>query len=322
MRVSDIIHASHVCLEWVMAEVTLDGLRVCREVALLGSFTAAAHSLGYSQPAVSRQVAAMESALGQRLFVRDVRGVRVTPAGSMLVEHAAGILGGLTAMQRDLHALGDRLGGRVSVGAFPAAMSVLLPRTVALLAVEHPGLVVALTEASTPALLRDLRGDRLDVAVIGAGAGLPDYDLRGLHTSRVYTGDLVVAVPSGHRLSGSVEVGVRELTAEPWIAGTGSAGDPQFTAWPTLTDPFIRYRVRSWPARLGLVAAGLGVCLLPEMAAGSVPAGVTTVRVDDPAWQGRSTVAVTKAGADETAHAVVAAVRTAAESLSNDLVAR
>lgn len=299
-----------------MAEVTLEGLRVCREVALLGSFTSAAHALGYSQPAISRQVAAMESALGQSLFVRDARGVSVTPAGSMLVEHAAGILGGVSALRRDLHALGDRLGGRVTVGAFPAAMSVLLPRAVALLAVEHPGLVVALTEASTPALLRDLRGNRLDVAVIGAGTGLPDYDFSGLRTRRVYIGDLVVAVPSGHRLSGSAEVAVGELTAEPWIAGTGSAGDPQFAAWPTLTDPVIRYRVRSWPARLGLVAAGLGVCLLPEMAAASVPADVTTVRVDDPAWQGRATVAVTKDGAGEAAQAVIAAVRKAAEDLS------
>jgi DNA-binding transcriptional LysR family regulator len=264
----------------------------------------------------------MESALGHRLFVRDVRGVTVTPAGASVVEHAARILDGMTALQRDLDALEDRLGGRVAVGAFPAAMSVLLPRAVALLAVEHPGLVVALSEASTPALLRDLRADRLDVAVIGTGTGLPGYDLRGLHTSRVYTGDLVVAVATGHRLSGSAEVAVQELTVEPWIAGTGSAGDPQFAAWPTLSDPVIRYRVRSWPARLGLVAAGLGVCLLPEMAAAAAPAGVTTVRVADPAWQGRSTVAVTKAGAGETAQAVIAAVRAAAEGLSKTAPAR
>lgn len=299
-----------------MADVTLDGLRVCREVALRGSFTAAAQSLGYSQPAVSRQVAAVESALGCSLFIREVRGVTVTPAGALALDHAARILGEVAALQRDLHALGDRLGGRVSVGAFPAAMSVLLPRAIARLTVEHPGLVVALTEAPTPALLRDLRGNRLDIAVIGAGTGLPDYDLGDLHTRRVYAGDLVVAVPIGHRLSGSAEVGVRELSAEPWIAGTGSAGDPQFAAWPTLTDPVIRYRVQSWPARLGLVAAGLGVCLLPGLSAASVPAGVTTVRVEDPAWLGRRTIAVTRADAGESVQAVVAAVRSAGEDLS------
>jgi DNA-binding transcriptional LysR family regulator len=299
-----------------VAEVTLEGLRVCREIALQGSFTAAARALGYSQPSVSRQVAAMESALGYRLFVRELRGVSVTPAGTRVIEHAARILGAVSSLHHDLKALGDKLAGRVAVGAFPAAMSVLVPRTVARLAVEHPGLVVALTEAGTPTLLRDVRGNRLDVAVIGAGAGLPDYDLDGLGRHRVYAGDLCVAVPDGHRLAGRAEACVSELVNEVWIAGTGSAGDPQFAAWPTLTDPVIGYRVRSWPARLGLVGAGLGVCLLPALSAQSVPSGVHCVHVDDPAWLGRRTLAVTGARPSAAARAVVAALRAVAGELS------
>ncbi|OBB30702.1 LysR family transcriptional regulator [Mycolicibacterium peregrinum] len=298
-----------------MTGITLEGLRICREVALLGSFTAAAHSLGFTQPAISRQVAAMESAAGYTLFVREVRGVSVTPAGAVVAEHAARILGGIAVLHRDLEALGDRLAGKVALGAFPAAMSVLIPGAVAHLTVAHPGLVVTLTEESTPGLLRDLRAGRLGVAVIGIGAGLPDYDLDGLRRYPISIGDLCVAVAHDHRLASRPEVSVRDLVDEAWIAGTGTPGDPQFAAWPTLVDPLIRYRVRSWPARLGLVAAGLGVCLLPALAAPSVPAGVTVVTVDDPNWLGRQTVALTNPDPTEPVRAVVAALRAAADEL-------
>ncbi|MGE2730488.1 LysR family transcriptional regulator [Mycolicibacterium vaccae] len=298
-----------------MAELSLEGLRVCREVALLGSFTAAARSLGYSQPAVSRQVAAMEAAVGYRLFARAVRGVSVTPAGALVVEHAGRILSATAALRHDVEGLGERLAGRVAVGAFPAAMSVLVPRTTARLAAEYPALAIALAEGPSRTLVRDLRAGRLDVAVIAAGPGLPDYDLDGLIQHHIYAGDMCVAVPSDHRLAGLGRVAVHELAGEQWIAGAGSAGEPQFIAWPTLTDPNIRYRVVGWPARLGLVAAGMGVCLMPELAALSVPAGVTTVGVADAAWPDRALVALTPAAPGDEVRAVVTALRAVADGL-------
>ncbi|GAS96692.1 LysR family transcriptional regulator [Mycolicibacterium canariasense] len=298
-----------------MADVTLDGLRVCREIALTGSFSAAARTLGYSQPAISRQVAAMEAAVGYRLFAREVRGVSLTPAGAAVVAHAARILGAVSGLHREIDALGDRLAGRVTVGAFPASMAVLIPRAVARLSTEHPGLVVAPIEAATPTLLHDLRSGRLQVAVIATGQGLPDYDLDEFARYRLPSGDLCVAVPTGHRLDGAGRIDVRELIGETWIVGAGSAGDPQFGAWPTLTDPVIGHRVAGWPARLGLVAAGLGICLIPGLAARSVPRGVTTVIVDDPSWSGRAALALTEKSVSDGARAVVAALRTTAEEL-------
>jgi DNA-binding transcriptional LysR family regulator len=302
-------------------EMTLAGLRVCREIALLGSFTAAARSLGYSQPAISRQVAAMEAAAGIPLFVREARGVSLSAAGSAVVGHAGRILGDVDSLRRDLEGLGDRLAGRVRVGVFPTAAAVLAPRTIARLAVEHPGLSVRLTEGSTPALLRDLRNGRLVIAVIGVGAGLPEYDLDGLATHRVFAGDLCVAVPVGHRLAAHASsengtaVSVHELVGEKWVIGEGSAGDPQFTAWPTLPDPVVAHRARSWPARLGLVAAGLGICLVPELAAPSVPHGVTTVHVDDPNWLGRLTLAVSRPEPTDEVRAIVDALEAAGRTI-------
>ncbi|SFJ96571.1 LysR family transcriptional regulator [Amycolatopsis sacchari] len=298
-----------------MSELTIAGLRVVREIALTGSFTAAARLLGYSQPAISRQVAAMEAAAGAPLFVREGRGVRLSPAGEVVVEHAGRVLAGLDALRQDLASLDDRLAGRIKLGAFPSATAVLVPLALARLRADHPRLEVALAEGSTPTLLRQLRARRLGVAVIGVGAGLPDYDLSGLRQEVVFAGGLRVAVPAGHRLVGAGTVEVAELAGETWIAGEGANGDPQFRAWPTLSDPVIGHVVRGWPARLGLVAAGLGLCLVPEVAALSIPAGVVTVAVEDPSWQDRVTLAVTAAEPAAEAAAVVTALRRAGEEI-------
>jgi DNA-binding transcriptional LysR family regulator len=295
-----------------VSELTISGLRVVREIALSGSFTAAARLLGYSQPAISRQVAAMEAAAGYPLFVREARGVRVSPAGAIVAEHAGRVLASVDALRQDLASHGDRLAGRIKLGAFPAATAVLVPRALAKLRAGHPGLNVTLSDGPTPTLLRQLRAKRLGVAVIGTGAGLPDYDLDGLSHETVFAGDLCVAVPAGHRLAAADVVSVSELAGEAWIVGDDSGGDPQFRAWPTLTDPVIRYTVRGWPARFGLVAAGLGICLVPEVAALSAPAGVVTVRVDDPSWLGRATLVVTQCEPTGEAAAVVDALRKAA----------
>ncbi len=305
-----------------MSELTVSGLRVVREIALSGSFTAAARLLGYSQSAISRQVGAIEAAAGHPLFVRQARGARVTPAGAIVVEHAGRILASVDALGQDLAGLGDRLAGRIKLGAFPAAMAVLAPRAVALLRSEHPGLEVSLSEAGTPSLLRQLGAGRLGVAVIGVGAGLPDYDLAGLEHEIVLPGGLRVAVPHGHRLAQAGLVAVAELAGEPWIAGDDSGGDPQFRAWPTLADPVIRYTVRGWPARFGLVAAGLGICLVPEIAALSVPTGVTTIGVEDPGWLGRMTVAVTPRERTAETAAIVDALRRTGDDIHADIQLR
>lgn len=303
-------------------EMTLAGLRVCREIALLGSFSAAARSLGYSQPAISRQVAAMEAAAGMPLFVRETRGVRLSAAGTAVVNRAGRILGDVDSLGRDLEGLGDRLVGRLRLGVFPTAAAVLAPRAIAHLTSEHPALSVRLSEASTPTLLGELRNGRLAVAVIAAGTGLPSYDLDGLVVRRIPAGDLCVAVWEGHRLAtraGGAPAPVDELAGERWVVGVGDRGDPQFTAWPTLREPVIAHRARSWPSRLGLVAAGLGICVIPELAAASAPEGVTTVRVDDPGWPGRVTLAVTMADPTAEARAALDALESAGLGIRADL---
>ncbi|MFI0406081.1 LysR family transcriptional regulator [Actinomadura sp. 3N508] len=298
-----------------MAEFTLTGLRIVHQVAATGSFTRAAESLGYTQSAVSRQVAAMEAAAGAPIFDRGRRGVALTPAGQVLVRRATEILADLATTELELAGLRDRLAGRLTVGAYPTAAMALVPQAIARVASGHPGLAVVLDEASTPALLRRLRAGRLEVAVIGVGHGLPDYDLSDLRQTTVLQGDLLVAVPDTHRFASHAAVTVADLAQEQWIAGDGASGEPQFGAWPTLSSPRIARTARSWSTRLGLVAAGLGITVVPTLALPALPAGLRAVAVTDSGWTGRATVAVTRPRPSAQAQAMMTALQDEAARL-------
>jgi DNA-binding transcriptional LysR family regulator len=266
-----------------VAEWTLAGLRVATEVARTGSFSAAAERLGYTQSAVSRQVAAAEKAAQTPLFERHARGVRPTAAGEALVRHASRVLDEVAAATQELSGLRDRLAGRLVIAGFPTATAVLVPRAIARLRVLHPGLEVRLTEASTPAQLQALRRGRLEVAVLATGEGLPAYDLDGLHLTELRGGpDAGVAVAASHPFAAREWVEPDDLVHQPWVVGAGDG--PQFGAWPGIADPLIAFTARDWMTRLGLVAAGLGIALVPGLAAPAMPPGVRwlPVRGDGP----------------------------------------
>ncbi|MFE7114748.1 LysR family transcriptional regulator [Streptomyces sp. NPDC057654] len=294
-----------------MPELTLTGLRVTLEVAQRGSFTAAAEALGYTQSAVSRQVIATEAAVGAPLFERHARGVRPTPSGEALLRHARHMLAHVEAAGLEIAGLRDRIAGRLAVGAYPTAAAALVPRAIARLHTAHPALTVSLWEAGSPAQLRRLRAGRIEVAVAAVGEGLPDYDFTGLRVEVLRTGrGLGVAVAEDHPLASREEVHVDDLAREAWIVGAGHEGDPQFGAWPTLQAPRVAHEARGWQTRLGLVAAGLGVSVLPGLAADSVPRGVKWLRVEDPAFVlKRETVMVTADDASPGARTMLQALR-------------
>ena len=277
-----------------MADFSLTGLRVVQAVADCGSITAAAEMLGYTQSAVSRQVATMETAAGCALFRRESRGVVPTRAGTVVARRAATVLAELAATDRELTGLSSDLSGRVVVGGFPAVAAVLLPRTIARLLRAHPGLQVELREASTPANVRQVRAGRINAAVIAVGGGLADENLERLTVRALHGQGMQLAVPTGHRLAGRTDVTASELVSESWIVGEGLRSESHFRAWPTLANPVVAYSASSLSARLGLVAAGLGIALIPSLAARSVPTGVEVVPVTDDAWPGRQALVVAR----------------------------
>src|SRR5271155_598790 len=126
----------------------LSRLRVFVEVAKHGSFSAAADALSYTQSAVSQQIAALESETGVNLIERLPRGVRLTPAGRVLLEHAEGIVARLHAAEAELAAIAGLRGGELRMASFPTAGATLMPLAIAIFRAQHPEGELTLAEGA------------------------------------------------------------------------------------------------------------------------------------------------------------------------------
>src|SRR3954465_1393766 len=140
-------------------------LRVLREVAHQGSFSAARESLGYTQSAVSQQIAALEREAGSTLVERNARGVRLTDAGRALVEHADGILARLAAAEEELEAIAGVRGGRLRLASFPTAGATLVPLAIAEFSKRHPEVELSLVEADPEEAIPALKSGDPDIAL-------------------------------------------------------------------------------------------------------------------------------------------------------------
>jgi len=272
------------------------GLRILREVAQAGSFSAAAHSLGYTQSAVSRQVAALEAVAGCRLFDRGRHGVIVTPAGTRLLARATRILDELDAARRE--AAGEQaVVGPVRLGAFAAAAAGLVPKALATLPRE---LKVTLREGTTPALTRALRAGTLDLAVLARTPPFrpPDTESPPLELTTLSERDLVVGVSAGHPFASAGVVEVGQLERQVWVASRSDAGDALLGVWPGLAErPEVRYVVRDWLAKLQIVAAGLAITTLAPVTLDVLPEGVKVVAVRGEPQETRRIVLARRPGA-------------------------
>jgi DNA-binding transcriptional LysR family regulator len=258
------------------------GLRVMREIAERGSFTGAAEALGYTQSAVSRQVAALETEARAQLFERHPGGVQLTAAGRVLLRHAAAALDELDAAARELDGRPAE-GGRVRLGAFTSAGTVLVPRALAALRRSHPGIEVATREATTPVLVRALRAGTLDLVVVASVPPFraPDTELPRLTLETLTERSLLVAVPAASRLAQD-SVRVEDLRGQTWIASPSTGDETLLGVWPGLDGrPQIGHTTRDWLTKLQLVAAGCGLTTVPPALASVVPNGVRLVRVED-----------------------------------------
>jgi DNA-binding transcriptional LysR family regulator len=145
-------------------------MRVLREVALRGSFSAAAESLSFTQSAVSQQIAALEREAGAVLVERSARGVRLTEAGEAVVRHADGILGRLAEAEAELEAISGLRGGRLRMAAFESAAATIMPVAIAAFAKAHPGVELSMTLLEPEEAVASLRAGDIDLAVtFGAG---------------------------------------------------------------------------------------------------------------------------------------------------------
>ncbi|MEU6802564.1 LysR family transcriptional regulator [Streptomyces neyagawaensis] len=258
-------------------------LRVLRAVAATGSFSAAGRELGCTQPAVSQQMKALESSVGTPLLVRGGREMRLTQAGEALVRHAAGILAGLTAAEEEVAAIAGLRAGRVRLVSFPSGSSTLVPTALAALRAAHPGTRVSLEEAEPPRSVELLREGDCDIALAFRYEGAANAEeWEDLVVRPLLTDRLVGLVPQGHRLARTGSIGIGELAGEPWIAGCPRCrGQLVRVCESAGFTPRIDFATDDYPAVVGLVGAGLGVAVLPELAIESVrPKGVRMITVE------------------------------------------
>ncbi|CCK30336.1 LysR family transcriptional regulator [Streptomyces davaonensis JCM 4913] len=291
-------------------------LRAFLEVARHGSFTVAARTLGWTQSAVSRQISSLEGALGGApLFDRLPRGVRLTEAGRILVPYAESVAEALRGAGRELAELREAAGGRLRFGAFATADAALVPQALATFRARHPRVRVSREEGFTPTLLDRLTAGHLDLAVVSTtgGAPLEAYELHHLLDESLY-----VAVPADHELAGADSVRLAQLADADWISGSPRPeGTLLDAALRQGFRPRVAHVVGEWTAKQGYVAAGLGVTLVPALAAASVRPDIALLPVLDEEAPARAVYAATARGRSLTpaGEAFLAALREAAQGV-------
>jgi molybdate transport repressor ModE-like protein len=243
-------------------------MQMLQAVARAGSVSAAARTLGYTQPAVSHHIARLEEEVGTALLTRLGRGVRLTDAGLALVEHADAVLTRLTAAEEELAAIAGLRAGRVRLAAFPSGSATLMAGALTRLRADHPGIEVSFTDAEPEDTIPQLRSGDLDVvlgfsyAAVGADDGRDLVRIPLLHDASRAVLHLGHAEAEGKR-----PLALARLAGETWIAGCERCrAHLLHLARAAGFEPRIAYATDDYVTVQSLVSARLGVTLLPALA--------------------------------------------------------
>jgi DNA-binding transcriptional LysR family regulator len=294
-------------------------LRALQAVAEMGSVSAAARVLGYTQSAVSRQIASAEQEVGHRLFVREHAGVRLTREGLILLRHAAVAVQAMQTALDEINSTAETV-RTIRLGLIPAAGTTLLTIAIALLVRSDPALRVTTRQGSTPGLLRAVRSGGLDLAVVTQRPPYPDPDREtpALAVTPILDTTLMVAVAANGPLGTRETVDAAELAGLPWISGLPTSTEPHLGVWPHLPGrPYVAHRANDWLVRLRLVAAGAGITTIPGPFLAALIPGVHAVRLTGAQEERRRVSAVHIPGRTPAeASAVLDALLLAAEELT------
>ncbi len=247
-------------------------MRVLREVAARGSFSAAADALSYTQSAVSQQIAALEREAATKLVERSARGVRLTEAGRALVEHADVILARLADAEHELEAIAGLRGGRLRLCSFPSAGATIMPPAIARYRDRHPGVELSLDLAEPDDGVAKLKSGEVDIAMTITASGLCSY--QGVDELHVLDDPMYVALPAGHPLAQKRNLRLSELSEEAWMLGsTGTCPDTSIflrSCGAAGFEPRVAFESNDYLAIQGFIAAGMGVSFIPDLALVSV----------------------------------------------------
>jgi DNA-binding transcriptional LysR family regulator len=259
-------------------------MRVLREVAATGSFSAAAEALNFTQSAVSQHVAALERETGAKLVERGARGVRLTVAGRALVDHTDAILARIAAAEEELAAIAGLRGGRLRLACFQSAGATLVPRAVAVFHGRHPGVELSMVEAEPEEAGALLRSGEIDLALVYDHDSVPGMLEPELELTPLADDRYDVILPRDHRFARRRRLALADLSEEPWIASTRNCGCRQITEQVCREagfEPRVAFEADETLAAQALVAAGVGVTLLPRLALTTVHPEVVALALSD-----------------------------------------
>jgi DNA-binding transcriptional LysR family regulator len=273
----------------------LGRLRVLTEVVSRGSFSAAAEALSYTQSAISQAIARLESETGATLVVRDRRRVRPTPAGATLVAHAEEIFGRVEAAEADLAAvLGVRI-GRLRAASFPSAGATLMPVAVASFRAGYPGISLTLAEGEPEEIAPRLKAGEFDLALLFEFSGARERPGAGLQSTKLLDDPMHVALPAKHPLARKRALRLVDLRDEDWVQTSASSPCARHVVRSCLAagfEPNVTFESDDYETVQGLVAAGVGVGLIPRLALTRVHPGIV-VRALAPRSPMRQVIAAT-----------------------------
>ena len=292
--------------------LNVNRLRILREVAHRGSFSAAADALSYTQSAVSQQIAALEAETGMMLLERRARGVGLTAAGQTLVGHAESVLADLDAAEAALQAIKGLRGGRLRMASFPTAGATLMPLAIATFRERHPDVELTLAEGEPEQIEPRLRAGELDLALlfefdtaagepaqggtaIGTAIGTAGGTAGELTRVELLRDPLYLALPRAHRLAGRRRVRLEDLREEAWVQTAAASPCARYVVrccHAAGFEPRVSFESDDYQTVQGLVAAGVGVTLIPELALSVVREDIA-IRALSPEPPTRTVIAAT-----------------------------
>jgi DNA-binding transcriptional LysR family regulator len=274
-------------------------LRILKEVAYRGSLSAAALELSYTQSAVSQQIAALEAEAGMALLERHARGVSLTAAGQTLVGHAEGVLSRLEAAEASLAEIAGLRGGRLRMASFPTAGATLMPLAIATFRSSYPDVELTLAEDEPERVAPRLRAGELDLALLFEFADEALELDADATRAELLEDPLYLALPRAHRLAGRARLRLGELAREAWVqtsAASPCARQVVRSCHAAGFEPNVAFESDDYQTVQGLVAAGVGVALIPELALSVVREDIV-IRTLSPAPPVRKVIAATPSSA-------------------------
>jgi DNA-binding transcriptional LysR family regulator len=261
----------------------LQRLRALHAVSLHGTVGAAAAALGYTPSAVSQQIAKLERETRTVLLEREGRGVRLTDEARQLAATAQELLAMVERAETELELRRGVPSGRLTIAAFASAARGLMPSVLADLARRHPALDTRLTEID-PHLSVDLVAKgAVDLVVAHDWDIAPLPAPAGVEQAAIGEDLCDLLVPAGHRFAGREGVRRSELGGERWICqppGRVCHDWLMRTLRAAGHEPDIVHQADENPTLVALVAAGLGIALIPRLGRGPLPDGVVEVPLD------------------------------------------